>query len=765
MGGACRGVVARLFVAKRHVVPMRARRCAPHTNGVVERGIETLMPRWVRCVVWVSLVAVLAAGCVSSGGSGGSLVVDGPGGPSAGAVQAGEAGAGGAAGAGVDGVLVLVGAGVDWLSVRWGGGFAPDAAEFRLRWREVPAGDDEVVWSSVDLGAAVRDHRIGGLVPGTPYRLRLNALDADGALGALAVATFETLAPPARGLAAAPATEDGVRLSWDAPEGWVPVGYVLRWRLRSVEAFAGEVSLPASARSHVVSGLSDAVEYVFRVNPLSASGREGDPAKVGATTAAGGLLLLTGAGVDWLSVRWAERFAPDAAGFRLRWRVVPAGEDGVVWSSVDLGASVREYRIGGLAPGTRYRLRLGVLDGDGALGAEVSGSFGTLPPPPSCADGAVGDAAADAALLVECNVQAGLVDALVGAGEATLNWDPATDISMWDGVTVEGSPRRVVKLDLANMGLAGELPARLVNLEELRELRVDGNSLGGRIPSELGLLRKLTHLYVAGNNFTGCYPPHWDDVANNDLAELGLPSCAIPYDLLITTGVTAAGSYALLSDADDPTSLFEPEHTMGEAEAVLVHDTDANGVSAAAFYNTIRPGDVFDLSEGTLGVGCFRRFEVTEVVLEPAGAAGRTLFKIDHRGSTVWDCDHSSLYNTPQPAKLYWHPVPWVWGPDDIRDYVAEPVTGPGRYWVTNSVTIQVPDGVTLEVEGEVYYDATWRQGVRDVASGARLGFDSWTGENVGREIPEGLSDAQKAAINALFDELEASIETPRQRN
>ena len=714
--------------------------------------------RWRVVGVLVGVLAV-AAGC---GMSEGSLVVDGPGGTSMGAVvrvsDTGEAGAE---------VLVLVGAGPDWLSLRWDGGFAPDAAGFRLQWRQIPAPAGEpLVWSSVDLDAAAREHRIGGLAPATPYRLRLSALDGSGARAAAVVGRFETLGPPVGDLAAAPAAGGGVRVSWDAPEEWAPVGYVLRWRLRGVDAFSGEVSLPAAARSHVVSGLSDAVEYVVRVNALSSSGREGDPAAVGVTLAAGGLLMLVGAGPDWLSLRWDGGFAPDAAGYRLQWRQVPApAGEALAWSSVDLDATAREHRIGGLAPATPYRLRLSALDGSGALGAAVLGRFETAPPPPTCADGAVGDTDADEALLVECNVQVGLVAALIGDGTATLNWDPATDIANWDGVTVEGTPRRVVKLDLANKELAGELSARLVNLEELRELRINDNDLGGRIPSELGLLRKLTHLYVAGNNFTGCYPPHWDDVANNDLTELALRSCAIPYNLRTTTAVTAPGSYALLSDADDPTSLFQPEHTAGEAEAVLVHDSDATGASLAAFYATIRPGDVFDISAGSLGVGCFRRFEVTEVVRGPAGAPDRTLFKTDYRGSEVWDCDHSNPYNTPEPVDLYWHPVPWVWGRGDIREYVDEPVTGPGRYWMGSAVTINIPDGVTLEIDGSSYVHGTWYLVLRDVASGARLGFNLDTGRDVGREIPEGLSEAQEAAVNALLDQLEASIETPHQND
>ncbi|MXV90485.1 MAG: fibronectin type III domain-containing protein [Acidimicrobiia bacterium] len=227
----------------------------------------------------------------------------------------------------------------------------------------------------------MREHRIGGLAAGTQYRLRLNALDAEGALGALTVATFVTLAPPVRGVAAAPTGAGGVQVSWNVPEAWTPAGYLLHWRLRGVETFIGEVPLGAAARSHVVTGLSDAVEYVLRVTPLSASGRRGDPVDLDVTLAEGGLVMLAGAGADWLLVRWAQTFAPDAAEFRLRWRETPAGDDGPEWSSVDLAATVREQRIGGLTVGTRYRLRLIALDRARAQGAAAVATFATLTPP------------------------------------------------------------------------------------------------------------------------------------------------------------------------------------------------------------------------------------------------------------------------------------------------------------------------------------------------------------------------------------------------
>ncbi len=364
-----------------------------------------LCGRSVRRVVWVWLAAVLAAGCVSSGGSGGSLVVgeveppagapaaddaaaddaaaddtaaeDGPGGA---AVSVGESGAAGGAGE-AEGVLVLVGAGADWLMVRWGGDFAPGAAGFRLAWREASAADGGPGQSSVDLAEGVLERRIGGLAAGTEYWLRLSALDGEGAPGASAAATFATLAPPVRGLAAAPAEVRGLRLSWDAPQGWAPAGYVLRWRERGGGESVGEVSLGASARSHVVTDLAEGVEYVARVSPLNTVGREGDPADLDVAVAAGGLVVLAGAGADWLMVRWAERFAPGAAGFRLAWREASAGDGGPGQPGVGLVEGARERRVAGLAAGTRYRLRLVALSAVAAPGAAAEAVFSTPAPP------------------------------------------------------------------------------------------------------------------------------------------------------------------------------------------------------------------------------------------------------------------------------------------------------------------------------------------------------------------------------------------------
>ena len=188
---------------------------------------------------------------------------------------------------GGDGVLVLVSAGVDSLTVRWVESFAPDAAGFRLRWRERPVREgQELLWQSADVGASVRTYTIGGLTAGTRYRLRLVALDGDGGEDEVAVAGFETLAPPVRNLTGAAVAHDAVTLTWDGPADWSPVGYVVQWRRRGPNEFLGRLELPPGRRSQIVEGLTGGVEYVFRVTARTAAGWQSKPAAIGVITPA-----------------------------------------------------------------------------------------------------------------------------------------------------------------------------------------------------------------------------------------------------------------------------------------------------------------------------------------------------------------------------------------------------------------------------------------------------------------------------------------------
>ena len=393
-----------------------------------------------------------------------------------------------------------------------------------------------------------------------------------------------------------------------------------------------------------------------------------------------------------------------------------------------------------------------------------------------CASEVEGDETfpANPELLVDCELLLQLSDTLAGAG--SLNWSSATPIKDWDGVTVGGAPKRITRLNLANQSLTGELPPRLVDLEALTELRLNGNSLTGRIPSELGLLRNLTHVYASGNSFTGCHPPPWADTANHDLDQLGLPSCATDYHLHTSQGATEAGSYAFLDDPSDLDSARNWFNHNGEF-GLLLHQADSDGASLASFYDTIQTGDTVDWWKND---ECYWRFTITEVLPDPAGTPARKLFKAEYRNEDSFDCgENPYLYDEPLPLKFVWHPTPWIWSSDGIRMYIGEPLTGPGRYrlGISSEVVIRIPDGMTIEVRGGGYSDGHWHDDVIDTLTGAWLAFISDTGKVVGRWIPAatqedsrgqsfsaGSTDTSNAFdrdINALFDEIEASVETP----
>lgn len=130
------------------------------------------------------------------------------------------------------------------------------------------------------------------------------------------------------------------------------------------------------------------------------------------------------------------------------------------------------------------------------------------------------------------------------------NWLSSAPLDDWYGVKTD-SDGRVVEVslwlnklngelpsDLGNLAalerlslplnsLSGDIPSELGMLSNLKELILIGNRLSGEIPVELGGLTNLEKLYLSvGNQFTGCIPSDLQDVAVNDLSELGLPFCS-----------------------------------------------------------------------------------------------------------------------------------------------------------------------------------------------------------------------------------------------
>ena len=91
-----------------------------------------------------------------------------------------------------------------------------------------------------------------------------------------------------------------------------------------------------------------------------------------------------------------------------------------------------------------------------------------------------------------------------------------------------GNLTNLTQLALSRNQLSGEIPSEIGNLTNLTELVLWGNRLSGDIPSELGNLTNLYWLYLSVNDLTGCIPEGFREVQEDDLANLGLPFCDDP---------------------------------------------------------------------------------------------------------------------------------------------------------------------------------------------------------------------------------------------
>ena len=127
--------------------------------------------------------------------------------------------------------------------------------------------------------------------------------------------------------------------------------------------------------------------------------------------------------------------------------------------------------------------------------------------PGSCTNGtAVENPAENPALVRDCTNLLQGKDTL--AGSSTLNWSADLPIRRWHGITLGGSPTRVVGINLTSRPVSGRIPPEFGQLSALTELNFRVNDLTGGIPTELAGLTELRSLRLSGNlELGGTIPP------------------------------------------------------------------------------------------------------------------------------------------------------------------------------------------------------------------------------------------------------------------
>ena len=144
----------------------------------------------------------------------------------------------------------------------------------------------------------------------------------------------------------------------------------------------------------------------------------------------------------------------------------------------------------------------------------------------------VGDCNAllDAKLILEGNLSA----------NKRLNWSRDTPMEQWEGITVGGSPRRVIGLVLVTRGLNGRLPSQLGELDELASLHLYDNNMSGSLPSSFGNLTKLQILVLDNNSISGPIPAAIGDMSSLHYISLkgNMISGAIPPELSMLEELT-----------------------------------------------------------------------------------------------------------------------------------------------------------------------------------------------------------------------------------
>ena len=235
-------------------------------------------------------------------------------------------------------------------------------------------------WSDTERiasnGAADRSHTITGLSQATEYSVRVVAVNSTGSTASAAV-TAKTYGP-----AGAPTNVSAVgghqqiTVSWEPPndDGGLPIArYFVQWKSGAQgwpRANERTASKEGTARSHTITGLSQATEYSVRVLSANTLGGAESDAVIATTADVPGAPtnVKADAGDQQIAVSWEP---PDSdggspvTGYTVQWK---SGAQN--WSDTERtaskGAADRSHTITGLNQATEYSVRV--------VAANVAGS-------------------------------------------------------------------------------------------------------------------------------------------------------------------------------------------------------------------------------------------------------------------------------------------------------------------------------------------------------------------------------------------------------
>ena len=207
---------------------------------------------------------------------------------------------------------------------------------------------------------------------------------------------------------------------------------------------------------------------------------------------------------------------------------------------------------------------------------------------------AVPDSISNRGLVRDCSALLDGKDTLRGA--ADLDWTASSAVTGWEGVTTEGTPSKVTRVELPSQSLNGSIPAQVGNLLGLTHLDLSNNSLTGEIPGELGRLENLTSLKLSGNSLTGCIPLALKDVASNDLSSLNLLYCRPPAPENLRAGAATEAGIPLIWDAVSNASKYRVDYWTTANDGWRLDDDAITGTSHTVDGRTCDDGYRFQVS-------------------------------------------------------------------------------------------------------------------------------------------------------------------------